>query len=123
MAGRWSEVIDDACQCETEMRSNAQVGHWTEEETRGRVAKIGATRTSVDGSSGANLAPWNQATFDEANEKDVGPDCLRGVCLIERVENPAVLSWHRGIGARRCHRSEPDQYERCGGKGKQKDDA
>ena len=33
-----------------------------------------------------------------ANEKDVGPDCLRGVCLIERVEDPAVLSQHRGIG-------------------------
>ena len=29
-----------------------------------------------------------------ANEKDVGPDRLRGVCLIER----AVLSQHRGIG-------------------------
>ena len=33
-----------------------------------------------------------------ANEKDVGPDSLRGVCLIKRVEDPAVLSQHRGIG-------------------------
>ena len=32
---------------------------------------------------------------DMANEKDVGPDCLRG--FIERVEDPAVLSQHRGI--------------------------
>ena len=35
---------------------------------------------------------------DVANEKDVGPDSLRGVCLIEKVEDPAVLSQHRGIG-------------------------
>ena len=33
-----------------------------------------------------------------ANEKDVGPDSLLGACLIERVEHPAVLSQHRGIG-------------------------
>ena len=33
---------------------------------------------------------------DVANEKDVGPDRLR-VCLIERVEDPVVLSQHRGI--------------------------
>ena len=33
-----------------------------------------------------------------ANEKDVGPESLRRVCLIERVEDPAVLSQHRGIG-------------------------
>ena len=32
------------------------------------------------------------------NEKDVGPDGLRVVCLIERVEDPPVLSQHRGIG-------------------------
>ena len=32
-----------------------------------------------------------------ANEKDVGPDRLRSVCLIKRVEDPAVLSQHRGI--------------------------
>ena len=32
-----------------------------------------------------------------ANEKDVGPDCLRGVSFIERVKDPAVLSQHRGI--------------------------
>ena len=38
---------------------------------------------------------WSQ---DMANEKDVGPDCLRGNCLIERVEDPAVQSQHRGIG-------------------------
>ena len=35
---------------------------------------------------------------DVANEKDVGPNRLRGVCLIERVEDPAVLSQYRGIG-------------------------
>ena len=34
----------------------------------------------------------------QRKKKDVGPDCLRGVCLIERVEDPAVLSQHRGIG-------------------------
>ena len=34
---------------------------------------------------------------DMANEKDVGPDCLRGVGFIERVEDPAVLGQHRGI--------------------------
>ena len=34
---------------------------------------------------------------DMANEKDVGPDCLRGVGFIERVENPLVLAQHRGI--------------------------
>ena len=34
---------------------------------------------------------------DMANEKDVVPDCLRGVGFIERVEDPAVLSQHRGI--------------------------
>ena len=33
-----------------------------------------------------------------ANEKDVGLDGLRVVCLIERVEDPPVLSQHRGIG-------------------------
>ena len=34
---------------------------------------------------------------DVANEDDVGPDRLRGVGFIERVEDPAVLSQHRGI--------------------------
>ena len=32
------------------------------------------------------------------NQKDVGLDGLRVVCLIERVEDPPVLSQHRGIG-------------------------
>ena len=32
-----------------------------------------------------------------ANEEHVGPDSMRGVCLIKRVENPAVLSQHRSI--------------------------
>ena len=35
---------------------------------------------------------------DVANEKEVGRDSLRGVCFIERVEDPAMLSQHRGIG-------------------------
>ena len=35
---------------------------------------------------------------DVANEKDVGPDGMRVVCLIERVEDPPVPSQHRGIG-------------------------
>ena len=30
--------------------------------------------------------------------KGCGPDSLRGVCIIERVEDPAVLSQHRDIG-------------------------
>ena len=33
-----------------------------------------------------------------ASEKDVGPDGLRVVCLIERVGDPPVPSQHRGIG-------------------------
>ena len=49
---------------------------------------------------GACISPrrWLELVTDMANEKDVGPDSLRGVCLIERVEDPAVLSQHRGIG-------------------------
>ena len=35
---------------------------------------------------------------DVANEKDVGPNRLRVVCLIESVEDPPVLNQHRGIG-------------------------
>ena len=35
---------------------------------------------------------------DVDNETDVGPDSLRSVCLIKWIENPAVLSQHRGIG-------------------------
>ena len=57
------------------------------------------------------------------NEEDVGPDSLRSVCLIERVEDPAVLSQHRGIGQGDATRMSPSSSERCGGKGKQKDDA
>ena len=37
---------------------------------------------------------WLELVTDMANEKDVGRDCLRCVCLIERVEDPAVLSQH-----------------------------
>ena len=59
---------------------------------------------------------------DVANEEDVGPDSLRSVCLIDMVENPAAEPAQRHQ-ARRCHRSEPKQFERCGGKGKQKGDA
>ena len=40
---------------------------------------------------------WLELVTDMANEKDVGPDLLRSVCLIKRVEDPAVLSQHRGI--------------------------
>ena len=58
-----------------------------------------------------------------ASEKDVGPDSLRGVCFIERVENPAVLSQHREASGKEMPRNEPKQPERCGEKGKQKDDA
>ena len=45
--------------------------------------------------------------------KDVSSDSLRCVCLIKRIENPG----------REMPRSEPRQYERCGGKDKQRDDA
>ena len=55
-----------------------------------------------------------------ANEKGVGPDSLRGVCLIERVEDPAVLSQHRGIGQGDATGNEPKQSERCGEKDKQR---
>ena len=37
---------------------------------------------------------WSQTW---PTKKDVGPDRLRGVGFIERVEDPAVLSQHRGI--------------------------
>ena len=49
---------------------------------------------------GACISPrrWLELVTDVASEKDVGPDSLRGLCLIERVEDPAVLSQHRGIG-------------------------
>ena len=40
---------------------------------------------------------WLELVTDMANEKDVGADCLRGVGFIERVEDPGVLSQHRGI--------------------------
>ena len=48
-----------------------------------------------------------------ANEKDVGPDSLRGVCFIERVENPAVLSQHRKSSGKEMPQNEPKQPERC----------
>ena len=44
---------------------------------------------------------------DMANEKDVGPDRLWGVGFIERVEDPAVLSQHRGIGQGDATRMSP----------------
>ena len=47
---------------------------------------------------------------DVANEKDVGPDNLRG-----RPSCAEPAQRHR---ARRCHRNEPKQPERCGEKGK-----
>ena len=36
--------------------------------------------------------PRFELVTDVANEEDVGPDSLWSVCLIKRVENPAVLS-------------------------------
>ena len=53
-----------------------------------------------DEERGACITPRRRLELvtDMANEKDVGPDRLRGVCLIERVEHPAVLNQHRGIG-------------------------
>ena len=68
---------------------------------------------------GACISPrwWLELVTDMANEKDVGPDCLRGVGFIERVEDPAVLSKHKGI-RRRCHRNEPKWPWRCGETGK-----
>ena len=54
-----------------------------------------------------------------ANEKDVGPDRLRSVCLIKRVEDPAVLSQHRGIkqgDATRMSPSGPGVVRRANGK-------
>ena len=32
-----------------------------------------------------------------ANDEDVGPDSMRGVCLIEGVDFPTVLRQHRGF--------------------------
>ena len=48
---------------------------------------------------------------------------VRSVCLIKRVENPPVVEPALRHRARRCLRSEPKWFERCGEKGKQKGDA
>ena len=42
-----------------------------------------------------------------ANEKDVGPDRLWSVCLIKKVEDPAVLRRHRGIKQGDAKRTSP----------------
>ena len=47
---------------------------------------------------GAPHKDGGELVTDVANEKDVGPDSLRIVCIIERVKDPPVLSQHRGVG-------------------------
>ena len=37
---------------------------------------------------------------DVANENDVGPESLRGVCFIERVEDPTLLGKNRGASGK-----------------------
>ena len=60
---------------------------------------------------------WLELVTDMAHEKDVGPDRLWSVCLIKRVEDPAVLSQHRGIRQGDATRIEPKWPWRCGEKG------
>ena len=50
---------------------------------------------------------WLELVTDVSNEEDVGRDSLRSVCLIERVENPAVMSQHRSIGQGDATRVSP----------------
>ena len=42
------------------------------------------------------------------NEEDMGTDNMGSLCLIERVENPAVLSQHRSIGQGDATRVSPN---------------
>ena len=67
-AGRWSELIDEACQCETQVRSNAQVVHWTEEERRGRAAQSRFTRQPENSERG-HLRVFETPKFHEKTPK------------------------------------------------------
>ena len=67
-------------------------------------------------------AGWSWST-DVANEKDVGPDRLRGVCLIKRVEDPAVLSQHRVIGQGDATRMSPSSPSVAVRRASREDDA
>ena len=64
---------EDVCQCETQVRSNAQVVLCSEEERRGRVAQSRVQRGQVSRArqelTGASLVPKNQAFFDELQNK------------------------------------------------------
>ena len=66
---------------------------------------------------------WLELVTDLANEKGVGPGSLRGVGFIERVEDPAVLSQHRGIRQGDATRMSPSGPGVFGEKGERKDDA
>ena len=91
------------------VRVGQSAGTETKEEeipsTRGTQVRC-ATETDRKGRGSEFIEEITKTVVGVGHRRGhVGPDSLRGVCLIERVEDPAVLSQkHR---ARRCHRNEP----------------